>query len=91
MAENRQSSPNDLVTGNVELKVADSGPMRAYIARPASEHQRAVVEALAVQHKQYVNGEFSSVDHAFFCDERSAYEPHAARQSWALTLEFLRS
>src|SRR5215472_14936561 len=36
MAENRQSSPIDLVTENVELKVADSGPMRAYIARPAN-------------------------------------------------------
>lgn len=55
------------------------------------EHRRAVLEALAVQHKQYVNVEFSNADHAFFCDERSSYEPHAARQSWALTLEFLRS
>lgn len=55
------------------------------------EHRRAVVEALSVQHKRYVNVEFSSADHAFFCDERGAYEPQAARQSWALTLEFLRS
>jgi carboxymethylenebutenolidase len=35
--------------------------------------------------------EFSNADHAFFCDDRSAYEPHAARQAWALTLEFLQS
>jgi carboxymethylenebutenolidase len=34
---------------------------------------------------------FSDADHAFFCDERGAYEPNAARQAWALTLEFLRS
>ena len=40
-----------------------------------AEHRKAVIDALA----------------AFFCDERSAYEPNAARQAWALTLEFLRS
>lgn len=55
------------------------------------EHRKAVIDALATQHKTYVNVEFSNADHAFFCDERSAYEPSAARQSWALTLEFLRS
>lgn len=55
------------------------------------EHRKAVVDALAAQHKTYVNVEFSNAEHAFFCDERSAYEPNAARQSWALTLEFLRS
>lgn len=55
------------------------------------EHRRAVVEALAVHRKRYVNVEFSSADHAFFCDERGAYSPGAARQAWVLTLEFLRS
>ena len=55
------------------------------------EHRRAVTEALSAAHKSYVNVEFSAADHAFFCEERSAYEPNAARQSWALTLEFLRS
>lgn len=55
------------------------------------EHRKGVVDALAAQHKTYVNVEFSNAEHAFFCDERSAYEPNAARQSWALTLEFLRS
>lgn len=56
-----------------------------------AEHRRAVVDALSAQHEAYVSVEFSNADHAFFCDERAAYEPHAARQSWALTLEFLRS
>jgi carboxymethylenebutenolidase len=54
------------------------------------EHRRAVTEALTSAQKPYVNVEFSNADHGFFCDERSAYEPNAARQSWALTLEFLR-
>ena len=55
------------------------------------EHRRAVSEALGEQKKTYVNAEFSRADHGFFCDERAAYEPHSARQAWALTLEFLRS
>ena len=55
------------------------------------EHRRAVTDALSAEHKVYVNVEFSNADHAFFCDDRSAYEPNAARQSWALTLEFLKS
>jgi carboxymethylenebutenolidase len=55
------------------------------------EHRKAVTEALTAQRMIYVNVEFSRADHGFFCDEREAYEPHSARQAWALTLEFLRS
>jgi carboxymethylenebutenolidase len=55
------------------------------------ELRRSVTDALSAQKKIYVNAEFSRADHGFFCDERAAYEPHSARQAWALTLEFLRS
>ncbi|MGA9553668.1 MAG: dienelactone hydrolase family protein [Candidatus Sulfotelmatobacter sp.] len=55
------------------------------------EKRRAVTDALSTEKKIYVNAEFSRADHGFFCDERAAYEPHSARQAWALTLEFLRS
>lgn len=55
------------------------------------EQRRSVTEALAAQNKIYVNAEFSRADHGFFCDERASYEPHSARQAWALALEFLRS
>jgi carboxymethylenebutenolidase len=55
------------------------------------EHRKAVTDALSAAQKVYVNAEFSRADHGFFCDERAAYEPHSARQAWALTLEFLRS
>ena len=57
----------------------------------SAEHRRAVTNALNSENKPYVNVEFSQAHHAFFCDERGAYEPRAARQAWALTLEFLRS
>jgi carboxymethylenebutenolidase len=55
------------------------------------ELRRAVTDALSAEKKIYVNAEFSRADHGFFCEERAAYEPHSARQAWALTLEFLRS
>ena len=55
------------------------------------EQREAVTEALTAAQKIYVNAEFSRADHGFFCDERASYEPHSARQAWALTLEFLRS
>ena len=55
------------------------------------EQRQAVTAALDAQHKIYVNVVFSNADHAFFCDDRPAYQPIAARQAWALTLEFLRS
>jgi len=56
-----------------------------------ADHRKAVTDALNSEDKSYVNVEFSKAKHAFFCDERDAYEPQAARQAWALTLEFLRS
>ncbi|MFZ0317710.1 MAG: dienelactone hydrolase family protein [Candidatus Sulfotelmatobacter sp.] len=59
--------------------------------RITPEYRRAVTEALDAQKKVYVNAEFSRAGHGFFCDEREAYEPHSAKQAWALTLEFLRS
>jgi carboxymethylenebutenolidase len=55
------------------------------------EQRAAIAEALRRSGKGYVNAEFSDADHGFFCDERAAYQPRAARQSWALLLEFLRS
>lgn len=55
------------------------------------EQRRSVTDALKAQSKHYVNVEFSHADHGFFCDERASYNATAARQAWALTLEFLRS
>lgn len=106
----------EIATERIELNVAGSGLMGAYVAQPAgtgphpglivfqeaygvNSHIRNVTDRFAAQgfvaigakKKPHVNVEFSNADHAFFCDERAAYEPNAARQSWALTLEFLRS
>ena len=55
------------------------------------EHVRAIVDAMQEAKKTYVNVEFSDANHAFFCDARPAYKETAAKQAWALTLEFLKS
>ncbi len=55
------------------------------------EQRSAVVEALVRNKKTWVNLEFSDADHGFFCNQRAAWQPRAARQSWALLLEFLSS
>jgi carboxymethylenebutenolidase len=53
------------------------------------EQKQAVVDAFTRAGKTFTNIEFSQADHGFFCDQRSAYEPNAAREAWALTLAFL--
>lgn len=50
---------------------------------------RAVEDALRAAQKPYMQVVFSEADHGFFCDVRASYNPEAARQAWALTLEFL--
>jgi len=50
-----------------------------------------MTDALTAENKIYVNAEFSPADHAFFCGDRVADEPHPAKQAWASTLEFWRS
>ena len=50
---------------------------------------QAVDAALKAAGKNYTQVVFSQADHGFFCDVRASYNPDAARQAWALTLEFL--
>jgi carboxymethylenebutenolidase len=48
----------------------------------------AVTGALDEGKKDYVNVVFSKADHGFFCDARASHNAVAAKQAWALTLEF---
>ena len=50
---------------------------------------REIEDALIAAKKPYAQMVFSQADHGFFCDARASYNPEAARQAWALTLEFL--
>lgn len=54
-----------------------------------AEHRRAVADSLDEAGKDFVEVNFAKADHGFFCDERSAYNPEAARQAWALTKVYL--
>lgn len=54
------------------------------------EQYRAVSDALREAGKAYTEVVFSEGDHGFSCDERASYNPKAAKEAWALTLEFLK-
>ena len=54
------------------------------------EAPRALADGMRAAGKRHVHVEVSDADHAFFCDARASYNARAARESWALTLAFLR-
>jgi carboxymethylenebutenolidase len=53
------------------------------------EHTRAIDDALRAAEKPYTTVTFGEAGHAFFCDQRPAYQPEAAAEAWALTIAFL--
>jgi len=55
------------------------------------EQIQSVMKELRNAGKQFINVEFSNADHAFFCDERPSYNEQAAKESWVMTLEFLKN
>jgi carboxymethylenebutenolidase len=63
------------------------GGLDAHIGPDAVQ---AVATTLNETKKDYVNVVFSAADHGFFCDARASYNPVAAKQAWALTLEFFK-
>ena len=50
---------------------------------------RAIDDALRAADKPYTSVTFGEAGHAFFCDQRAAYQPDAAAEAWALTIAFL--
>ncbi len=55
------------------------------------EHVQTVVNALKMEGKEFINVEISYADHGFFCDERAAYHPEAAKEAWGMIKEFLKN
>ena len=49
-----------------------------------------VIAAMRKAKKEFINVEFAAADHGFFCDARASFNEKAARESWALTLAFLK-
>jgi len=52
------------------------------------EQTRAIDDALRAADKPYTSATFGEAGHAFFCDQRADYRPHAAAEAWALTIAF---
>ena len=72
----RQNGPNLLFWGGLDKHIGE-------------EQRSALRQALTNASKPFVEMLFSFADHGFFCDERSSYNPDAARDAWALTTSFL--
>lgn len=49
-----------------------------------------ITGALREAQRDFTSVEISEADHGFFCEDRAAFHPKAARESWALLLEFLK-
>jgi carboxymethylenebutenolidase len=64
-----------------------SGGKDTHIGR---EKQNAIAAALKAAGKQYADIEFSEAEHGFFCDQRSSYNPEAAKESWEIFAEFFK-
>lgn len=55
------------------------------------EHVATVIDAVKAANKDYINVVISYADHAFFNDERPAYNAQAANEAWGMTKEFFRN
>ncbi len=55
------------------------------------EQRLQLMAALDAAKKIYANVDFSNAGHGFHCDVRESYQPDAARQAWALTVEFFKT
>jgi carboxymethylenebutenolidase len=54
------------------------------------EQHRALADLLTAAGKKHTQVVFSQAEHGFFCNDRPEYDPDAARESWALALQYLR-
>jgi len=55
------------------------------------EHVDTVIGAMKQHDKEYISVVISYANHAFFCNDRPAYHPQAAAESWGMTKEFLKN
>jgi carboxymethylenebutenolidase len=55
------------------------------------EHRNTIIKALDDAGKEYINTVISYADHGFNCDERTSYNPKAAKEAWAMTLAFFKN
>ncbi len=56
-----------------------------------AEKRAAIRNTLHEAEKSFTHVEFSEAGHGFFCEERVAYDAHAAHESWAMLAVFLKN
>lgn len=82
-----------IATNNLDLATAQKSPLLFFWGRLDKhippEQIQTIHQALQNAQKKFTSVEISDADHGFFCDARPAYNAIAARQAWALTLQFL--
>jgi carboxymethylenebutenolidase len=81
------------IVGLPELAPKQSGPLLLlWGGRDKGidvNQRRATVDLMIGAERPFVETTFSDAEHGFFCDQRSAYNPAAAKQAWALATSFL--
>ena len=55
------------------------------------EHTESIVKALKAANKEFINVEISYGDHGFNNNDKSSYNPKAAKESWAMSMNFLEN
>ncbi|GAB3819773.1 dienelactone hydrolase family protein [Pontibacter rugosus] len=55
------------------------------------EQVQSIIEAVEAAGKAYLNVVISYADHGFHCDQRSSYNPDAAKEAWAMTLAYFEN
>ncbi len=83
-----------IAPGNLNLAAAQNSPLLFFWGgldkHIPPEQIQSVNQALTSAKKKFTCVEISDADHGFFCEERPSYNEEASRQSWALTLQFLK-
>jgi carboxymethylenebutenolidase len=81
------------IVGLPDLATSQSGPLLLLwggLDKGIDKNQRrAVADLLEGASKPFVEANFSSAQHGFFCDQRSQYHEPSAKQAWSLVKAFL--
>ncbi|MBC7713729.1 MAG: dienelactone hydrolase family protein, partial [Rhizobacter sp.] len=83
-----------IATMNLDLAADQKSPLLFFWGNLdqhiPNDQIQSINSALTAAKKKFTCVQFSDADHGFFCDERPSYNPQAARESWAMTLQFLK-
>ncbi|GAB4202015.1 MAG: dienelactone hydrolase family protein [Sandaracinaceae bacterium] len=83
------------IASHPELAEKQHGPLLlfwggkdAYITK---DHRRQIADALEAAGKRFTEINVGHADHGFFCNEREAFDPEAAREAWGMITAFFKT